>query len=50
MRHLEGQAYEVAGRHEVGPCVDVRGDVVRGLGAQEWEELFDGVGDGLWGC
>lgn len=29
--------------------MDVRGDVVGGLGAEEWEELFDGVGEGL-GC
>ncbi len=50
VRHLKGQAHHVALGHEVGSRVDVRGDVVGGLGAEEREQLLDGVGEGLGSC
>lgn len=44
--HQEGQAHAVAGGDEVRAAVEVHGDVVGGLGAEEREELLDGGGEG----
>lgn len=52
-RHQKGQADRVAGGDEVRTAVDVDGDVVRGLRAQERQELLDGLWEGTggwWGC
>ncbi len=45
---MEGQADYVARCYEVGTGVDMGGYVVGGLGEEEWEELFDGIGEGFW--
>lgn len=43
---LEGEADGVAWCDEVGPAVNVEGDVVAWLGAEEGEGVLDGLGDG----
>ena len=40
---MEGEPERVAGREQVGACVQVGGDVVGGLGGEEGEEGEVGV-------